>query len=89
MQCEQHKFDQGMLITACMCSRAAHDVLNRWKAQVPLLSVLEEVQPVRVPGRQPLFQSWFDIQPASYEGDVTFEGLVEISNKDEVRNPMR
>ena len=58
------------------------------EAQVPLLRVLEEVQPVRVPGRQPLFQSWFDIQPVSFEGDLSFEGLGEISKKEEVRFAM-
>ena len=62
----------------------------RSEVQVPLLRVVEEVQPVRVPGRQPLFQSWFDLQPASFEGsDLTFEGLEEISNMEEVRFAVR
>ena len=52
--------------------------------QVPLLRVLEEVAPVRVPGRQPLFQSWFDIQPVSFEGELGLEGL-QIEEMKEVR----
>ena len=43
-------------------------------AQVPLLTVLREVAPVRVPGRLPLYQVWFDIQPETFEGDFKLEG---------------
>ena len=44
---------------------------------------------MRVPGRQPLFQAWFDLQPVSFGGDVTFEGLEEVSIEGEVRFAMR
>ena len=44
-------------------------------AQVPLLTVMESVAPVRVPGRLPLFQVWFDIQPVSFEGSAVLEDL--------------
>lgn len=44
-------------------------------AQVPLLTVMESVAPVRVPGRLPLFQVWFDIQPVSFEGSAALEDL--------------
>ena len=44
-------------------------------AQVPLLTVMESVAPVRVPGRLPLFQVWFDIQPVSFEGTEKLEDL--------------
>lgn len=44
-------------------------------AQVPLLTVLESVAFERVRGRSPLFQSWFDIQPLSLEGDLSLQGL--------------
>ena len=43
--------------------------------QVPLLTVMESVAPVRVPGRLPLFQVWFDIQPVSFEGSAVLEDL--------------
>ena len=45
------------------------------RLQVPLLTVLESVTFERVRGRSPLFQSWFDIQPLSLEGDLSLEGL--------------
>lgn len=41
---------------------------------MPLLTVLKEVAPVRVPGRLPLYQVWFDIQPEAFEGDFKLEG---------------
>ena len=44
-------------------------------AQVPLLTVMEAVAPVRVPGRLPLYQVWFDIQPVSFEGAEKLEDL--------------
>ena len=43
---------------------------------------------MRVPGRQPLFQAWFDLQPVSFGGDVTFEGLEDIE-EGKVRFAMR
>ena len=36
---------------------------------------MESVAPVRVPGRLPLFQVWFDIQPVSFEGSAVLEDL--------------
>ena len=42
---------------------------------MPLLTVMESVAPVRVPGRLPLFQVWFDIQPVSFEGSAALEDL--------------
>ena len=37
--------------------------------------MMESVSHVRVPGRLPLFQVWFDIQPVSFEGTETMEDL--------------
>ena len=37
--------------------------------------MMESVAPVRVPGRLPLFQAWFDIQPVSFEGSAVLEDL--------------
>lgn len=45
------------------------------RLQVPLLTVMEAVTPVRVPGRLPLFQVWFDIQPVSFEGKEKLDDL--------------
>lgn len=37
--------------------------------------MMESVSHVRVPGRLPLFQVWFDIQPVSFEGTEAMEDL--------------
>ena len=59
-------------VAACSASDVRRELLG---AQVPLLTVMEAVAPVRVPGRLPLYQVWFDIQPVSFEGAEKLEDL--------------
>ena len=54
---------------------------------MPLLTVHEHVLFVRVPGRLPLFQAWFDIQPVSFEGHTALEDL-DVQLMSQVRLPL-
>ena len=47
---------------------------------------MESVAPVRVPGRLPLFQVWFDIQPVSFEGKEKLDDL-DIKPLTQARRP--
>ena len=45
-----------------------NDTASGLNVQVPLLTVIKEVAPLRVPGRLPVYQVWFDLQPLALEG---------------------